>query len=86
MQGRPESFEQRLAELDELFGPEQAVYGEVYMERLWKDEELFTKFERGKAFGRFLALSDLLTNLSAKEKEMFFKTGGMQDTDFRHRA
>ena len=49
MQGRPESFEQRPAELDELFGPEQAVYGEVYMERLWKDEELFTKFERGTA-------------------------------------
>ena len=56
------------------------------MERLWKDEELFTKIERGTASGRFLALSDLLTNLSAKEKEMFYKTGGMQATDFRHRA
>ena len=80
-------MERRLAELDELFEPAQAVYGESYMERLWEDEELSAKmrerFERGKTAGKFPALSDLLSNLSAKEKEIFFKTGGMQAMRFR---
>ncbi|MBD0327902.1 MAG: hypothetical protein ICV68_15840 [Pyrinomonadaceae bacterium] len=89
LQVKPEdrAFMGMLAELDELFGLEQTAYGESYMERLWEDEELSTKirerFERGKASEKFPALSDFLSNLSTKEKEVFFKTGGEQA--IRHR-
>src|SRR5918994_5302659 len=82
MNNSPEPVEQRLVELDELFGPEQAAYGESYRERLREDEELSARvrerFERGKASGKFPALSAYLSNLSAKEKEIFFKSGGIE--------
>ncbi len=91
MEHLPESVEQRYAELDELFGPEIAAYGTVpggsYAERLMEDEELSTKvrerFEHGRASGKFPALSNFLSNLSSKEKEMFFKTGGMKASSSR---
>src|SRR5215211_5229745 len=70
--------ERRLAELDELFGPERDTYGESYQERLREDEEVSARvrerFERGKASGKYPALSAYLSNLSDKEKEIFFKT------------
>ena len=57
MNNSPEPVERRLAELDELFGPEQAAYGESYRERLREDEELSARarerFECGKASGKF---------------------------------
>jgi len=59
----PESVDQRLAELAELFGPERAAYGESYRERLREDDQLAARvrerFERGKASGKYSALSDL---------------------------
>jgi hypothetical protein len=79
MTRRPAPVEQRLDELNELFEPEQVLYGESYRERLLEHEELVAKvrerFERGKTEGRFPALSDHLSNFSAKEQENFFKTG-----------
>jgi hypothetical protein len=78
MKSLPDLKERRLAELDELFGPERAAYGESYRERLREDEEVSARvrerFERGEALGKYPALSNYLSNLSAKEKEMFFKT------------
>jgi len=78
MERLPESWERRLAELAELFGPEEAAYGESYRERLREDEEVSARvrerFERGKASGNYPALSAYLSNLSDKEKEIFFKT------------
>jgi len=78
MERLPESWERRLAELAELFGPEEAAYGESYRERLREDEEVSARvrerFERGKASGKYPALSAYLSNLSDKEKEIFFKT------------
>src|SRR5215207_2734645 len=82
MEDMSEPLERRLAELDELFGPERDAYGDSYRERLREDEEVSARirerFERGKASGKFPALSDFLSNLSAKEKEEFFKTGGVK--------
>ena len=82
MKNMSEPLERRLSELDELFGTEQAAYGELYSQRLREDEEVSARvrerFERGKASGKFPALSDFLSNLSAKEKEIFFKTGGVE--------
>jgi hypothetical protein len=77
MKSLPEPLERRLAELDELFGPERDAYGESYRERLREDEEVSARvrerFERGKASGKYPALSAYLSNLSDKEKEIFFK-------------
>ena len=78
MERLPDPEERRLAELDELFGPQRDAYGESYQERLREDEEVSARvrerFERGKASGKYPALSAYLSNLSDKEKEMFFKT------------
>ena len=78
MERLPESLERRHSELAELFGPEQAAYGESYRERLREDEEVSARvrerFERGKASGKYPALSAYLSNLTDKEKEIFFKT------------
>src|SRR5215217_2443988 len=78
MERLPESLERRLAELAELFGPEEAAYGQLYRERLREDEEVSARvrerFERGKASGKYPALSAYLSNLTDKEKEIFFKT------------
>jgi hypothetical protein len=80
MEELPESLQRRLAELDELFGPEQAAHGESYQERLREDDELSARvrkrFDHGKASGKYPVLSVFLSNLSAKEKEEFFRTGG----------
>jgi hypothetical protein len=77
MKSVPEPVERRLAELDDLFGPERAAYGESYRERLREDEEVSARvrerFERGEALGKYPAISNYLFNLSAKEKEIFFK-------------
>jgi hypothetical protein len=82
MKRRPDPVDLRVDELQELFEPVQALYGESYMERLLEDEELVAKvrdrFERGKTDGRFPALSDHLSNFSAKEQETFFKTGDIE--------
>lgn len=87
MNNSPEPVEQRLVELDERFGPELDAYGESYWERLREDEELSARvrerFERGEASGKYPALSDYLSNLSAKEKEIFFKSGGIE-VKYRH--
>src|SRR5215218_2721210 len=78
MENMSEPLERRLSELNELFGPEEAAYGESYRERLREDEEVSARvrerFERGKASGKYPALSAYLSNLSDKEKEIFFKT------------
>src|SRR5215203_1821876 len=80
MESSPEPLQRRLSELDELFGPERAAYGESYRERLREDEKVSARvrerFERGKASGKYPALTHFLSNLSAKEKEVFFKTEG----------
>jgi hypothetical protein len=56
MKSLPDLKERRLAELDELFGPERAAYGESYRERLREDEEVSARvrerFERGEALGK----------------------------------
>ena len=57
MQRSPESLERRLSELAELFGPEQAAYGESYRERLREDDELAARVVSGSSVARLLASS-----------------------------
>src|SRR5215218_8036855 len=75
------SYEERMGEeLEELFGPERELYGETFENRLSEDSGLRDvireRLERGEASGDFPLLSDFLSTLSAREKEIFFRTGG----------
>ena len=88
--------EQRLQELNELFEPPARVSPAKWSARIEEDEEVRNKirerFERGIASGRFPALSEFFSHLSAKEEESFFKTrgsiarhssGGLEDSRVR---
>jgi hypothetical protein len=71
--------EQTMRELAELFAPAREVYGKECL-GLFEDEELYAqirdRFERGSSCGEYPRLSEYLSNLSAKEKKEFFRTGG----------
>jgi hypothetical protein len=79
MKDLPGADEQTMRELAELFAPAREVYGKECL-GLFEDEELYAqirdRFERGSSCGEYPRLSEYLSNLSAKEKEEFFRTGG----------
>jgi hypothetical protein len=73
---------QRFREVEELFSPARAVCGDWYGEQLYKHEELSKqirgRFENGSSSsGNYPAVYKFLSDFSAEEKEMFFKTVGM---------
>lgn len=81
MKSLPTPDERIFEELDEVFGfPEKASF--KYLARLWNSwercNEVWARFERGQASGKFPILSEFLSDLSNEEKEKFFRTGGMQ--------
>lgn len=86
MEEVPYLFVQRIQELGELFAPAKEAYGEGLV-GLFEDEELCARirerFERDSSAGRFPSLSRYVANLSAKEKEMFFRTGGAESVSIR---
>jgi hypothetical protein len=72
-------MDRRLEERKELFEPPAEVSPAEFSARLEEDEELLNeireRFQQGRTSGRFPALSELLSHLSVKEPEKFFKTG-----------
>jgi hypothetical protein len=77
-----EMLDEREEELEELFEPPAGCSPVEFQVRLEEDEELRKqireRFERGRASGRFPALSEIWSHLSVKERESFFKTWGSQ--------
>lgn len=89
MEEVPDLKKQRLQELGELFAPATEVYGEERVVGLSEDEALCAQiresFERSRSAGRFPNLSEYLANLSDREKDMFFRTGGVESVLTRHK-
>ncbi len=74
----PDKVEQQLSESGQLFKPPTGISYEEFHERLWLDEDLWQGIRRRFESNRdaYPALSELLSNMSDKEVENFFRFGG----------